>query len=291
MSPTERFVHLTALADAPRRALAPLRGPILVAACLLFAGGMVWAFRSLGLDPSHIRPGPMAIQLALAPLSLLYGGIGLHLLAKSAGASIPLGRASMISSYATLVEALPVPGGAIVRTGALIKAGARLGSSSLLVILTAILWISLAALGCGLAFLYHATLAAWALIAGGTTGSGLVTFWLIGQAGWLVAVQTLAHRLAGMALIATRLHFAFLALGIAIPLEATLPFALANIAGTAASVAPSGLGISEALAALVAKVVDVAPASAFLAVAIDRLLCLLASGLFSLATAGRRAAS
>lgn len=51
-----------------------------------------------------------------------------------------------------LLKFLPIPGGALVRAGALMKcSGARPAQSWALVLLAAVMWISLAALGCGLA--------------------------------------------------------------------------------------------------------------------------------------------
>jgi hypothetical protein len=47
------------------------------------------------------------------------------------------------------------------------------------------------------------------------------------------------------------------------------------------------LGISEVLGALIASVVQVAPAAAFLAIGLDRLVVLLSSALGALASHGR----
>ncbi|HQV04019.1 MULTISPECIES: hypothetical protein [unclassified Novosphingobium] len=267
------------------------RGPLLIAALALFFAGTWLSVRQLGLSPRTLQGGPLLIQMAIAPLSLLYAGIGMHLLARSAQVPMPLGQATALSAWATLAEALPLPGGAMVRAGALMAKGTGLARSSALVLANALLWISLAALGCGLVLLGHGQGAAGLLAFGGTIGSAVCFGWLTRTSGLALAMQTLAHRLSGMALIAVRLHFAFLTLGVTMPLADTLPFALANIAGSAASIAPAGLGISETLAAAAAGTVKVAPGAAFLAVGLDRLICLAASGLLALATARQRSAA
>ena len=87
----------------------------------------------------------------------------------------------------------------------------------------------------------------------------------------------LIHRLSGLALIALRLYLAFGVLSVAVPFAQTMPFVLATIAGSAAAIAPAGLGISEALAALAATAMAVSPAAAFLAVGLDRIVHLLLS--------------
>jgi len=265
-----------------RGALQRWRLPLTIAAAALFAGGAWLSFRGLGLGLSDLNLRPALVQFALAPLSVLYAGIGMVLLARSADVTMGLGKATSLASWATVAEVLPLPGGAMVRAAALMAAGTALGRSSVLVLVNAVLWISLAALGCGAVLLGHGLHAAGALALAGAAGSAITITWLMRCAGPAVAMQTVAHRLAGMTLIAVRLHFAFAVLGVAVPLADTLPFALSNIAGSAASIAPAGLGIGEALAAAAAGTVNVAPGAAFLAVGLDRLVCLAASGLYAL---------
>ncbi len=259
------------------------RLPLLLAATGLFASGSWYAFRALGLSPRDLDPQALLATVLLMPLSLLYSGLGLALLSRCAGAHTNLGQATMIASYGTLAEALPIPGGAMVRVGALMAAGASAAQSSLLVLMTAVLWIALASLGCSFALWLHQASASWMLAVGGLTGVLTTILWLLRHVGVKLTVLTVGHRLAGLALIALRLHFALLCLGLIVPPVHTLPFALANIAGSAAAIAPAGLGISESLAALVANSVKVAPAAAFLAVGLDRLACLTASALAVLA--------
>lgn len=287
-SGSERFVATFARA---RQWAARWRTPLLIASLALFATGAWLSVRHLGIEASALRPGPLVIQAALAPLSVLYAGIGMYLLARSAGVAMPLGRATGLSSWATLAEALPVPGGAMVRAGALIAAGTALGQSSALVLANAILWISLAALGCGASLIAHAVPGAALIALVGGTGVAASLTWLQQRAGLRLMLETGVHRLIGLGLVAVRLHFAFLTLGVVVPLADTLPFALANIAGSAASIAPAGLGISETLAAAAAGTVNVAPGAAFLAVGLDRLICMAVSALTALATTRQRLAA
>lgn len=268
-----------------RSVTAQWRGPLIAASIALFLIGTWLSVRNLGLEPSSLRLWPMVIQALLTPLTLIYAGTAMVLLARSAKISLTLRRGTALSSWATLAEALPVPGGAMVRAGVLMSGGTSVGRSSALVLASAVLWISLATLGCGGALLAHHLPGAWLIALTGAGGSAASLAWLSRIAGLGMASVTALHRVIGMALVAVRLHFAFLALGVLVPLTDTLPFALANIAGTAASIAPAGLGISESLAAAAAGTVKVAPGAAFLAVGMDRLICLAASAIFAFATA------
>ncbi|EPR18240.1 hypothetical protein M527_13430 [Sphingobium indicum IP26] len=256
---------------------AQFRKPLLLAALAVFAAGTAWAACNLGIGPKQINGVALIMLLCLSPVSLGYSGLGMQLMARAAGTSIPFGRSIVTSAIAILAEVLPVPGGAVVRTGALMKAGVGLGRGSILVLLAALLWITLGALGAGLAVIRLNTVAGWTLVSIGVAGSITVTGWLCWLSGWPLACLMLTHRLSGLALIAFRLYLAFGVVGVAVPFTQTMPFVLATIAGSAAAIAPAGLGVSEALAAVAATAMAVSPAAAFLAVGLDRIVHLLLS--------------
>src|SRR3546814_11979494 len=92
------------------------RVPLLLIAGLIFLVGAYWAFSTLPTSPGQLRTTPLLILAGLIVPSLLYGGVGLWLLARSARLSIPVGQATVISAHASLAEMLPLPGGAIVRS-------------------------------------------------------------------------------------------------------------------------------------------------------------------------------
>ena len=253
-----------------------LRVPMLAGAATLFLGGAWYSFRKIAIAPSDLLWQPVATLGLLALPSLLYGGVGLVLLARTSGLSMQLRKATVISAYAYLAELLPIPGGAIVRTGALVKAGGRLKHSSLVVILTAVLWIALAMVGAGLTLLplnWH--LSVLPLLVGSCCTLA-ISLWLVKTAGVSVTVLTLVHRTAGIVLMAIRLQFAFAALHVSTGFTTTLPFVLASLLGSASSIAPAGMGLGEGLAALAATFVAFSPGAAFLAVGLDRIVSLLA---------------
>jgi uncharacterized membrane protein YbhN (UPF0104 family) len=260
--------------------LRAVRIPLLVAGAALFLLGGWLSFGRLDLSVADIRPSYLALLLlVMAPLSLLYSGIGLQIVAWSGGVRMPLGKATLIACHATLAEALPVPGGAIVRSGALMAHGVGMMRSVALVIANAILWIAFAAVGASFAILPYSTIAGLFLLVAGTAGLVATLSWLVWKAGKGVASFSLLHRAFGIPLLALRLFLAFQAIGVALPFIKALPITLATIAGSAASITPAGLGISEILAALIAGAVHLAPAAAFVAVGLDRLLYLMVNGL------------
>ena len=248
--------------------------PLFVAGVAAFAIGCLVSFRQLDFSLIDLHEAPLGMAALLVIPSLLYGGIGLSLLARSAGASVALARATVVSAYAYLAELLPIPGGAIVRAGFLVGAGETVHRSTTLVIATAVLWMALGMTGAGLTLLSSFANLAGPVMATGLGISFAITLWLWRISNVTTALQTLAHRIFGIVLISVRLHFAFAALGTPVGLPAALPFVLAIILGSASSIAPAGLGISETLAALAATATSYPPEVAFLAVGLDRLLCL-----------------
>lgn len=259
----------------------PVRLAMLTLAAGLFAIGGWLSFNGLAISVTDLRTAPLLVLAMLTIPALLYGGIGLILLARSSQLSIPLGKATVIGSDAYLAELLPLPGGAIVRTGALIKAGGGLKQSSALVILTAVLWIALGMTGAGLSLAPIDLRLGLPLGLIGAGLGGLVFVWLWRKTGPALAILTLLHRGLGIALIAFRLQFAFAALHVSASFSDTLPFVLAGLVGSASSLAPAGLGVSESLAALAALSTSFQPGTAFLAVGLDRVTSLAACALLS----------
>lgn len=258
-----------------------VRLKMLTLAAALFVGGAWYSFRGLAISLTDLNGLPLLMLALMAIPSLLYGGIGLVLLARSSQLSIPLSRATVIGADAYLAELLPLPGGAIVRTGALMNAGGGLKQSSALVILTAILWIAIGMIGAGFALISTELRLALPLGLIGSILSSLIFVWLWRQAGAVLALQTLVHRALGIALVGLRLQFAFAALHVSAGFSETLPFVLAGLIGSASSIAPAGLGVGESLAALAALSTEFRPEVAFLAVGLDRMTSLLACALLS----------
>lgn len=261
----------------------PLLGTLAIA---LFFAGTWYSFLNLGVSPREMNAAPLFALVALTPFTIAYSGTGLWLLARSARSRIPFGRATTISTFATVAEALPLPGGAIIRAGALMTAGTGAGESSLLVILSAVMWISIGCLACGAALLSHGHTAAIILALVGFVGVTASFSWLLWRAGISNALFSLLHRIAGLVLIGLRLQLAFGALDVALPWGDAMPFALASVAGSAASIAPAGLGMTELFAAMMAGSIGVAPAAAFIATGIDRIVALCACGLYAIGTIG-----
>ena len=282
MSRSSLLARCGAIAEAPRRFVARWQRPIVAAALVLFLAGTIWSFLGLGLKPSELNLTMLA--LLVGPMGLVMLGfiaLSLTLLARTAGVQIGFVEAMRASARAQLAEALPLPGGALVRGAALVSAGCAPAKSAALVIGTALLWIALAAIAAGVILIASAPLAGWALLSGGILVSATALIQVARLGGMANMTLTLLHRCAGLGLAAVRLWLSFAVVDAVLPITETFPYVLAAIAGSASSLVPGGLGVSEALGALMASAVHSAPQAAFLAVAVNRVTQFLAAALFA----------
>lgn len=284
---SDRITTLTASLRAMAERRRKWRRPILLAGLVLFVVGCVISIRELGIAPKDIDGKALATLLGLlAPLGLAYAATNMLVTAKAAKVEMNFGQAFRVASFAQLAEVLPLPGGAIVRTAALVKGGATTTHSAGHVFANALIWIACAAIAAGLSLLSLGWVPALLALGGLVVAIG-ATGWLAWHAGPAIAALSLALRILGLLLVAVRLHFAFAALQLTVGFDETLVFAFASIAGSASSIAPAGLGISEGFAAILSQATSTVPAAAFIAVGLNRLISLLmaalASGIFALA--------
>jgi hypothetical protein len=255
----------------------------LVGAVLLFVAGIMWSVSSLDLQLSELQVWPaLLLLLVFGPISVAYGAVGLLLLGAIADVRVSLRTACRVGAYAQLAEVLPIPGGAILRAGALIRAGAGAIDSSALVVASSLLWISMAAAATGFVITDISHFTALLLFGVGLGVSAAVCYWFANKSNWSIVRLILVHRCTGLLVNAARLKCAFAIVSVTLPLKHCLPFALATITGSATSIAPAGLGISETLGAVIAGSLSVAAPSAFLALALNRILALLGSALVAI---------
>lgn len=255
-----------------KRHRARLRIPLLVLALAIFAGGAALSIDRLALKPSDIVLAPLVLlALGVVPAAIAYSSINMMLMGKAVGAPIGFVEGLRISVFAQVAELLPIPGGAIVRTAALMNRGAGTLRSTGVVLAFALLWVSVAAVGGGLALL-DTGIAGQGLLVVGLAGSIGICAWLTNRFGWRIALPALGLRLFGIALVSVRTVLAFAAIGLALGWSDSLAFAFGIILGSAASIVPAGLGIGEGISALLAVPLSVAPEAAFLAVGLARLV-------------------
>lgn len=277
--PTPLAARIHAAVQAARHTAARFRTPIFALCAALFLGGLTYSASTLDLRLSDLEPGYIALTaLVIIPLSMVYGALNFMIMARGAKVSVPFGRSLKISCVAAFAEFLPVPGGAIVRGGALMREGSGALDASLHVTINALLWIACSAIAAWLT-LDMAHPVALSIGAGGVAGVAGCTAWLAMRAGWNIALAALAMRIVGLGIAGARIITAFLAIGVSVGFFEIYPFVFAAIMGSAASIAPGGLGISEIVAAAIATLSTIPPEAAFLAVGLNRIIGFGVSGI------------
>lgn len=272
---------ISAINRVPGRAKHPAVGWTLRLVGLgILTAGAVWALVSLELSWQEISPELFLLSfLILTPVQLALGAISLQINAWSLGYTLTPRGSLQVVSFANLAELLPLPAGAVVRGAALIEVGASLAESTRITLLTSLLTIFMTL---SLSLLALAALAntAWIWLSLlSAIGIAVICFLLSRHAAKRQLGAMLLVRIVILSVTITRLSVAFAMIASAVSwLEATL-YVAAPTLGTAVSIVPAGLGVSEAIAAGLAALVAGSSASAFLAVALNRGLGLVAGAL------------
>ncbi len=275
--PSERPLH--PLIGQARAWLKRFRVPLFLLAAAIFFGGLWWSASELELGLFELDWLYIALLgLIVVPLTFLYGAVNFWVLAKGAGATSNFGLAFKTACIAQFAEILPLPGGAMVRGGALMVQGTSLKRAASHVTVNAVLWVACAALAAGIA-LGLGNAIALAIAAGGLLGIGLCLAWITRASTLAIALTAFVIRGFGLLLAGLRLFLAFAAISVPLDLIDAVPFAFAAILGSASSLAPGGLGIGEMLGAAMANLTVVTPAAAFLAVGLNRIIGIAISGI------------
>jgi len=281
--------ELVSRARALKQRASRWRFPITLFAGSAFIFGVFISYRSLSISVEDINIFSLSLIFFIySPIRLILSAFNLQVTAKVLERRISLISGVSVSAFATVAEILPIPGGAIVRGGALMNAGAKARESAWIVTATAILTLSMAAALGALSLAVSGYEVGYAAVVAGTavTVLSLRSIWRRG--GWRVAVELVLLRLIQLVLSMVRMVAAFSAVGAPIDFRNAALFVVSAALGTSAAIVPSGLGVSEAIGAALATLVNISPAAAFLALAVNRIIGLVSSALIALLLVSKR---
>ena len=264
---SERLQRVTAWRSIPER-----WHPVLLAlAAGIFLVGSVFAYRVLALDWQTINVSLLLVVLLVGtPATIAINAAELRVIATIGGATLSWLTALRTVVLATAANMLPVPGAAVVRTHALVGHGVALASAVRIILGAALAWVGVAAFVAGVAAVRFSPLFAVILLAGGSVGM-LVSIVVLHTNIRLYA-HLMVVELATTLLHAVRLWLVLLALTVTVGLREPLVLAAAAPLAATAGVFPSGLGLSEALAAGMAATIGLTAAAGFAATALMRVL-------------------
>jgi hypothetical protein len=272
---------------APLRRLAAARNPsprarrvLSALAIALFVGGLAVAIPNLDVSLAELAIGPLLlVAVVLTPLTIVANAAELRVMADATqdpGRRLGWLEAIRVVVLATAANVLPIPGAALVRIQALRTRGASAAAATGINLAGAGAWIGTGLIAAGVALLGVGGWRAVVALAVGIAAcvvAGIVTVRVARPGRWrrsfvmLLVVELLATIVHGVRLLAV-----LAALQVSLGLVESLVIAVSAPLSAAAGIFPSGVGLAEALAALLGPLVGVAAAAALTATALNRVI-------------------
>lgn len=266
-----------------RRASRTWRRTLLLLGLIAFTVVTAAAIRNLPTPPNPVRWSALVVVgVLLVPVTIVTNGVEFQLTARFLGRRIAIMDAIQTALLSSAANLLPVPGSLLVRARRLSAEGADLSHATRAPLLVGILWLGVAA----------ATAGFWVAA---TTGQSLAS--IVGASGGALAVAALillarsapsADRPFG-SLLAVEIVLVIVSsfrnllilrgLGFESGLDDGLALALSGVLAAAVGVIPGGLGIREAISAVLSPLVGMTAAAGALAAAIDRVIGLIVLGI------------
>jgi uncharacterized membrane protein YbhN (UPF0104 family) len=251
------------------------RRTILLVAALWFGAGVAL---SVYADPhrfSDLQWQPIVWLIAVAiPITIALNSLEFTLSGRLIGTHIGFRSAMETTIIGGVANMLPLPGGIVVRVAALKAAGASFKHGSLTILFNTFLWFGVALVyaGAWIAALAAIWLGSMFLAAG--LAILIASFAITRQSlkEWRVTMWLTLNKVGLVLIDALRIFLCLWALSAAGGFGQASVLTASSVIGSAVSFVPAGLGVREAVAALLAPVVGLAASSAFLATSLNRLI-------------------
>lgn len=249
---------------------------LLATAIVILATGMAISFTAIPQSPADIDYALLALVfVATVPITLALGTLRFRLISGAAGAPLPISKCFEVIVMGTVANFLPIPGAFLVRMHALRHHGLQKSASSNLIATTIWLGVSSIIAGIGVLFIGSHKLT-WAFIA--LAAISLVSSFAIARLSHLNITQIpslLVTQIAISLIDIIRMWVIGQGLATDIGLAGAAILGFSGIVGSMSGVLPAGIGVTESIAALLAKIFEMSPAIGFLIAALNRLLILI----------------
>jgi len=258
-----------------------------------FAVGIFLSYRAQPdlLSGLHWLPVCLLCFIAI-PVTIYLNAFEYRLTGAILEQDIRLTQAAEVTIIAGVANMLPLPGGTIVRVAALKAGGASIGQGTTATLLVSLLWI-------GVAFLYAG---GWVTVSQGQLiGLGGI-FLVIGAVAVLACIFFAATqfnalgqfwpmipiKVAHVVIDAARIWLCLWALGVDASFAQASALTVSSVVGAAVSIVPAGLGVREAVSALLAPLIMLTAASAYLSASLNRIIGLMITAPVALILALRK---
>lgn len=266
---------------------------LLVVALVFVVGLTVIAWRSSGLGLGDLRWWAVAVSLLVAaPVSLWLRALEFDVAARLLGQRPPMSRSLQVAVLASAANLLPLPGSLIVNVRSLSEDGAPYSSALGASAVPGLTWLGVVGTVGGAAMVVNdALLVGLAVLGGGvvalSTAARLFVTTAPRGARPALALRVVLVELGWLAISATRLTLALVALRESATLTQALALSVAGALTVAIGFFPAGLGIREILVAALAPLVGLPFATGVLVGVLDRAIWLTFLGAAAAVVAGR----
>lgn len=252
---------------------------VLVIASLAFVAGFFVALRYQPLTLSDLSLLPtLCLVFVTLPINFLLNGLEFQLSARLAEGKLSLRDAVETTVIGSAANLLPIPGGAIVKVARLKALGVSYKHGISTTLYPALLWLGTALTYAGLwASVLGVGAVSWAFVGLGAIvviGASAFAYKIYGQIDTLL--RLLLVRVCLVILDAIQIFLCMLALAVAGSFAQASLLTVSGVLGSAVSIVPAGLGVREAVSAVIGPFVGLTAASAYLVTAVNRLLSLAA---------------
>jgi len=264
---TSTLTSVSAFARRPRVTLV-----LSIVAAVAFIVLAVFSFREIPpLDSWSWQP-LAALMVIWVPASLFLNTAEYRCIARSVDIRLPWRESFITATAAALANMLPIPGAAAVRTAAMVKRGGSLLRAGEVNALAAINWVAIAGLVVSGSFgqELQGDFAVPALIAACAAGLVLSSLRLASISSWRIVAELSVVEAAKVASSGARLYLCFKIIDSPISVANSMAIGASHALASIAGFFPAGLGLREALAGGLAKLVDVSPETAVAATIVDR---------------------
>ncbi|SJM31306.1 conserved membrane hypothetical protein [Mesorhizobium delmotii] len=263
----------------------------LIVAISIFAGGLLLALHSMPGLIERLNATPFVFLVLIAvPATAGLNAVELQIMAAMGGKNIAWASAFEIGVFSSAANMLFLPAGLLSRATALRVYGIGLKLGGSLIVIFMALWFGSAFgySGFFLLALGHIKIGAGFVTCGSLFIGGSIVFFARLRTGWRLIASALMVKFAGLVLEAIRLCLAAKALGIGLGFDQASTFSIASIIGTVTSFIPAGLGVTEAITALLSPLANIDSAAGFVIAGTNRIAVVLGLLLLAIFIVGTR---
>ncbi len=259
------------------------RRRLLAASAAGVVAAATWAWLHAGLSIADLHWPALVLSLLIAaPLSLALRAAEFDVAARLAGRPVGPRRSLGVALVASAANLLPLPGSLLVTWRALTDGGSPAGRAAGAGAAPGLTWLALTGVVGGTAMIgAGAPVPGLVAVAGGIvvgTAAARLVRRLVGGGRHRLLAGLVAVESGWLAVSALRLSLALAALGHAVELDRVVALSVAGALTTAVGIFPAGLGLREALIAVVGTAVGLGLDVSVLVGTVDRLVWLVFLG-------------